>query len=80
AVEAMFGNKSIVNIKNPSMGGEDFARYVQKAPGAMFFLGIGNAKLGAVHAWHHPKFKADEDAIPIGAAVMTKSVIDFLND
>ena len=79
STRTLFGKKSEVRIVNPSMGGEDFARYLQKVPGAMFFLGVGNAKLGAVHAWHHPKFKADEDAIPIGAAVMTKSVIDFLN-
>lgn len=76
----LFGAKSIKKILHPSMGGEDFARYVQAVPGAMFFLGVGNAKLGAVHAWHHPKFKADEEAIPIGAAVLTKSAIDFLNE
>lgn len=80
SARALFGKKSVVEIGNPSMGGEDFARYVQAVPGAMFFLGVGNPKIGAVQAWHHPKFKADEDAIPIGAAVLTKSVIDFLND
>ena len=80
SARALFGKKSVVEIGNPSMGGEDFARYVQAVPGAMFFLGVGNPKIGAIQAWHHPKFKADEDAIPIGAAVLTKSVIDFLND
>lgn len=80
SAKALFGAKSIKKILHPSMGGEDFARYVQAVPGAMFFLGVGNTKLGAIRAWHHPKFKADEDAIPIGAAVLAKSTIDFLNE
>lgn len=78
AARALFGSKSVVKIDNPSMGGEDFARYLQEVRGAMCFLGVGNAKIGAVHSWHHPRFKADEDAIPIGAAIMTKAIIDFL--
>ena len=73
SANALFGAKSIKKIVHPSMGGEDFARYVQAVPGAMFFLRVGNAKLGAIHTWHHPKFRADEDAIPIGAAVLAKS-------
>lgn len=80
ASRTLFGDKSPVNIENPSMGGEDFARYLQEVPGAMFFLGVGNKRIGAVHSWHHPKFKADEDAIPVGAAVLAKAAIDFLNE
>lgn len=80
ASRTLFGGRSVVEIVHPSMGGEDFARYVREVPGAMFFLGVGNPAIGATQAWHHPKFKADEDAIPIGAAILTKSVIDFLNE
>lgn len=80
SARALFGAKSIKKIVNPSMGGEDFARYVQLVPGAMFFLGVGNSRIGANRAWHDPRFKADEDAIPIGAAILTKSAIDFLNE
>ncbi len=75
----LYGNGAVVELKVPSMGGEDFAHYLTHVPGAMFFLGVGNKKLGAVHSWHHPQFKADEDAIPIGAAVLAKAAIDFLN-
>ena len=80
SARSLFGSNSIKKIVNPSMGGEDFARYVQLVPGAMFFLGVGNSRIGANRAWHHPKFKADEDAIPVGAAILTKSAIDFLNE
>ncbi len=75
----LFGRSSIIELETPSMGGEDFAHYLEHVPGAMFFLGVGNKRIGAIHSWHHPQFKADEDAIPIGAAVLAKAAIDFLN-
>lgn len=53
----------------PVLGGEDFAYYAQKVPGCFLALGVGNQSLGAVHGVHHPKFKVDEDALPLGAAV-----------
>lgn len=42
----------------PQMGGEDFAYYLQKIPGA--FVNIG---AGPNHALHHPGFDVDEAAI-----------------
>ncbi len=79
AVHDLYGKKAVVSLPYPSMGGEDFAYYLQHAPGAMFLLGVGNPQIGAVYGLHHPKFKADEAAIIVGAGVLTKSVIDFLN-
>jgi amidohydrolase len=76
----LFGKKALVSLPHPSMGGEDFAYFLEHVPGAMFLLGTRNSKIGATNGLHHPKFKADEDAITIGAAVLTKAVIDFLNE
>jgi metal-dependent amidase/aminoacylase/carboxypeptidase family protein len=76
----LFGAEAVIELETPSMGGEDFAHYLERVPGAMFFLGVGNKKLGAIHNWHHPQFKADENAIPIGAALLAKAAIDFLNE
>lgn len=53
----------------PVMGGEDFAFYTERIPGGFIFLGTGNEAQGATYSVHHPKFKADEDALPIGAAL-----------
>lgn len=52
----------------PIMGGEDFAFYSQEVPGVFVALGIRNEELGSTWAVHHPKFKVDEDALPIGSA------------
>lgn len=52
----------------PIMGGEDFSYYTQRVPGCFVGLGIRNEKLGATHMVHHPMFKVDESALPLGVA------------
>ncbi len=54
----------------PSMGGEDFAFYAERVPGMMARLGVRNEAKGFVHPLHHPRFDLDEDALPLGAAVL----------
>lgn len=78
AAAEMLGPGACVEIENPSMGGEDFARYLEHAPGAMFHLGIRNEKLGSVYGWHHPQFIADEAAIGVGVKVLTHAVLEYL--
>jgi amidohydrolase len=74
----LFGKKAVVELDQPSMGGEDFAYFANAVPGAMIRLGVGNKKIGADKPWHHPQFKADEAAIPFGAAVISYAVLDVL--
>jgi IAA-amino acid hydrolase len=64
----MLGSESIREAP-PVMGGEDFAYYTEKVPGCFVGLGVRNPSIGAVYHVHHPAFKADEDALPIGAAL-----------
>jgi metal-dependent amidase/aminoacylase/carboxypeptidase family protein len=52
------------------MGGEDFAYYAERVPGLMARLGVRNEARGLVHPLHHPRFDLDEDALPLGAAVL----------
>ena len=60
------------------MGAEDFAYMTQLAPGAMFQLG---AKLDDVHRPHHsPYFDIDENALPIGAAVLAETAVRLLRE
>ena len=58
----------------PSTGGEDFALFMEKVPGFLFWLGVGNEERGWVHPWHSPQFRADERALPIGAACYAMAV------
>ena len=60
------------------MGGEDFAYLLEKVPGAMVFLGIGNATLGTTVNLHNPKFKMDEEQMQLGAALHVEMALRSL--
>jgi amidohydrolase len=60
----------------PIMGGEDFAYYLQKVPGAFFFLGMGD---GQHYPHHHPAFDIDERALPQGVMLLTAIALEFLS-
>lgn len=58
--------------------GDDFGFYSEKKPGVYFRLGIRNEALGSVHPLHHPSFRLDEAAMPLGAGTLTAAALKFL--
>ena len=64
------GEEAVVELP-PTMGGEDFAYYANRVPGCFVALGVRNEAEGAIYGVHHPKFKVDESALPIGSALHT---------
>lgn len=62
-----------------TMGSEDFAFFLNRAPGAFFFVGSANAERGLNQSHHHPKFDIDEAALPQAAALMAQSAIELLS-
>ncbi|MDD5491500.1 MAG: M20 family metallopeptidase [bacterium] len=80
AAAKLLGDKNIITINRASMGGEDFASYLQHVPGAFVYLGVGNKTKGITYPWHHACFDLDEEALPIGAAVLAQSVWDQTNN
>lgn len=70
----LLGNRGVVEIGEPSMGGEDFAYFIGEVPGMMLRLGTGNKKRNMTYPWHHPKFDIDEDGMWMGAAVLARAV------
>lgn len=59
----------------PVMGGEDFAYYLQRVPGAFFFFGAGNHQS---FPHHHPAFDIDEEALPPAVLLMSSLALAFL--
>jgi amidohydrolase len=58
------------------LGAEDFGVFSKLAPGAMFVLGAlisGDERVG-----HNPYFDIDEDALPIGTAILVESALRYL--
>lgn len=62
------GTDNVVELP-PTMGGEDFAYYTEQVPGCFVGLGVRNESEGATYSVHHPRFKLDERALPIGSAL-----------
>ena len=79
SVEKLLGKDGVVEFEKVT-GGEDFAMYLEKAPGAIAFVGIRNEEKEANYPHHHPRFNMDEDALEIGTGLYAQYAIDFLNE
>jgi len=66
-----------VRTADQVMGGEDFSRFLEKAPGTFYFLGTRNEAKGCVHSAHSSKFKMDEDVLKLGAASLALLAAEF---
>lgn len=71
----MLGRENVVTGKF-SLGAEDFAFMTQAVPGAMFFLGAKDPD-GPARYGHHPEFDIDENALPVGAAILAQTALRF---
>lgn len=72
--QAVLGNDSVEAIEEASMGGEDFAEYLQHTPGCFFRLGVGNGD-GTDEPLHSGHFDLDERALCIGAKILARSLV-----
>ncbi|MFW5787256.1 MAG: M20 metallopeptidase family protein [Halanaerobiales bacterium] len=78
AVEVM-GSKNVVNIKEPTMGGEDFAFFLKEVPGTFFLLGGRNKEKSISAPHHNPHFTFDEDIMKDGMEIMVRSVLEYFD-
>ena len=65
---------NVQEIERPSMGGEDFAEYLDLVPGCMFRLGCRSSAFPGAPL-HSPNFDIDERAIAIGAKILGRAVV-----
>jgi amidohydrolase len=78
SVTALLGERSVVHLPTPQLGGEDFAFFAQRVPALMFRLGVRNEARGIVHAVHSSRFDLDEEALPLGAAALARIAMDYV--
>jgi len=76
-VGEVLGKDAILH-PDPDMGGEDFAYYVMKVPGAYYFLGVGNVEKGIVSPQHSPTYNIDESAMKYGTEILVRSALKLL--
>jgi amidohydrolase len=78
AVEAVLGPDGHVSTPQ-SLGGEDFAWYLEKVPGAMGRLGTRTPG-GPTYDLHQGDLRVDERAVPAGAKVLGAAALESLAD
>lgn len=80
AAERIMGPGRVIWQPEPFMGADDFAHYQRVTRGVMFRLGTGNRDKDTEFPLHHPRFDVDEDALPLGAALLAQATIDFFQE
>jgi len=79
SIRSVQGEEGLVVVEQvPPFFGEDFAFYLQKIPGVMYWLGVSNEKKGIIGLPHHPQFAIDEEAIFVGAKTMATILLNYL--
>ncbi len=76
--QEVLGSANVFRAPYPTMGGEDFSYFAEKVPACFFMLGATNSAKQCDYVIHHPKFNFDEDAIPVGMAVLAETACAYL--
>jgi len=76
SAKKIIGAENIVELKEPTMGSEDMAYFLEKVPGSFYFL--PSVPLGRTYPHHNPKFDIDENVLWKGAAILVQTVTDWL--
>jgi len=77
AAREALGAERVVDLPFDSWA-EDFGYMTARVPGAMFWLGVTSPRVPHP-VWHSPLFDLDEDALPVGAAVLAASALRLLD-
>ena len=75
---SVLGDGAVRVLQSPTMGTEDFGCFAQAAPGAFYWIGVGNPAIGANWPIHSPRFVADEAAMAPLIAVHAGIALRFL--
>jgi amidohydrolase len=74
------GPESVKSDIPQSMGGDDFAYFLRRAPGVLFQLGTNDGTERTSYPLHHPRFDIDEKALAMGAAVLALVAMNLLRE
>ncbi len=77
ALTELYGEEAFGDLEKV-MGGEDFAYYLERVPGAMVFVGVGNKEKQTDYSLHNERYNLDEDMLPVGAALHAQFALNFL--
>lgn len=67
-----------LDLTERTMGAEDVGILMDKIPGMYFFLGAQVPDQDTYYGHHHPRFDFVEDALPLGVALLTAAVAEYV--
>lgn len=67
-----------LDMNERTMGSEDAGLFMDDIPGLYFFLGAAVPNREAYYGHHHPRFDFDENALPLGVALMSAAVAKYV--
>jgi amidohydrolase len=73
----LVGEQSVLTSAR-TLGGEDFAFFLERVPGCFAWVGSQNALKGYDAPHHSPRFDIDEEAMLIGADLMERVAREYL--
>ncbi len=68
----------VLNTTERTMGAEDVSLYMDDIPGTYFFVGAKDQTQDAYYGHHHPRFSFDEDALPLGVALLSTAIAAYV--
>jgi amidohydrolase len=78
-LEGMLGKTSVLRVYHPfPFNSEDFAFFLQKVPGVLFWLGGSDTPRGVIAVPHTPDFSLDERALATGVKGMSNVLFQYL--
>lgn len=77
-VAETLGPEHLTELEKPNMAAEDFAFYLQKAPGAMFYVGVKPNAVEAYPLLHNPHYDFTDAALAPAMQTMAGLALRFL--
>ena len=78
AARKLLGADGYINSRSPMMGAEDFSYFLQKWPGAMFFLGVKPDDASLAAPCHSNRMILNEQGMVHGIALHTEIAMQYL--
>ena len=78
AAVSVLGADKVRVAARASMGGEDYAYFLNKVPGTYIRIGTRNPEKGICQEMHHPRFDIDEAVLELTRVVYAQAAFDLL--
>jgi amidohydrolase len=72
-----FGNERFIPVGRPSMGGEDFAYYLEKIPGCFFLIGVQPNGMDESPSLHSDRYDFSDAALTVGMRMFVELAMNF---